>query len=168
MKKITLLLILVCLGLFVKAQTTAYGPGYLGIGGFQDGKGVSGNLTFELYGRATTTSNFFFGLRFQFAVTPIAGYTSVCLTGDYYLSRPENGLRIFAGAGLGGFDELTGGTGISDNFLNLNSNANFGFFPRVGIEAGRFRLSAEYDFTGGTDNYAAVNLGFFFGKSKKK
>jgi hypothetical protein len=162
-KSSALLIVLISLGLFAKAQA------YLGVGGFQHGKGVSGDLTLELSGRATATSNFFFGLRFQLAATPNNGYTSICITGDYYLSRPQNGLRIFAGAGFGGFNELsvTTGTADSDHFFNLN-NSNFGFFPRIGIEAGRFRLSGEYDFTGGTDNYAAVNLGFFFGDGRVK
>ncbi len=168
MKKAILLLTLICFSLFAKAQTTTYNPAYFGIGGFKDSKGVSGNLTFELHSDPKTADNFSFGVKFQFAVTPIAGYSSVCLTSDYYLLRPGNGLRVFVGAGLGDFDELTGGTGISDNFLNLNSKPNFGFFPRIGIEAGRFRLSAEYDFTGGTDNYYAINLGFFFGGRRKK
>ena len=170
MKKVFLLIVLVCsLSLIARAQTTVYRPAYFGIGGFRGDNGVSGNLTFELHSDPKTASNFSFGLRFQLAGTPKAGYVSVCLTSDYYLYRPENGLRVFAGAGLGGFDELKAGTGYSDNLFNINSNGgNFGFFPRVGIEAGRFRLSAEYDFTGGVDKYAAVDLGFFFGNSKKK
>ena len=59
MKKTFLLLTLVCLSLFVKAQTPGYRPIYLGIGGFQDGKGAYGDLTLEVRGRATATSDFF-------------------------------------------------------------------------------------------------------------
>jgi hypothetical protein len=166
-KKIALLLTLVCLTLFAKAQTSPYGPVYLGIGGFKDSKGVSGDMTLELRGRVSTTSNFFFGLRFQLAGTPNSGYSSICISSDYYFAMAENGLRIFVGAGFGGFNDFKGATTDDFNFFNLNSS-NFGFFPRIGIEAWRFRLSAEYNFTGGTDNYAAVNLGFFFGGRKKK
>src|SRR5580658_2600690 len=104
MKKSSALFIaLICLSLFAKAQTTTYGPVYLGIGGFPYSKGVSGDLTLELRGRVTPASNFLFGLRFQVAATPNTGYTSICIAGDYYFFRPENGLRVFAGAGLGGF-----------------------------------------------------------------
>jgi len=166
MKKTIILLTLVCLSQFVKAQTPGYRPIYLGIGGFQDSKGSYGDMTLEVRGRATATSDFFFGVRFQLAVTPISGYSSICIFGDYYFSRPENGLRIFAGVGFGGFNDFKVPNTDEINFFNLNTS-NFGFFPRVGIEAGRFRLSAEYNFTGGTDNYAAVSLGFLFGGGKK-
>lgn len=161
MKKTSVLLILICLSLFAKAQTPNDRRVYLGAGGFQDSKGGSGDLTLEVRGRATTTSNFFFGLRFQIAATPGIGYTSICIAGDYYLSKPENSFRVFAGAGLGGFNENKGINDNSAHFFDLN-NGSFGFFPRVGVEVWRFRLSGEYDFTGGIKNYAAVNLGFFF------
>jgi hypothetical protein len=152
---------LVCLGLFSKAQTTTYRPVYLGIDGFPYSKGVSGDLTLELRGRVTPTSNFLFGVRFQVAATPNTGYTSICFAGDYYFTRPENGLRIFAGAGLGDFNDIKRPNDDTEHFFDPNYG-NFGFFPRIGVDFWRFRLSAEYDFTGGTGNYAAVNPGFFF------
>ncbi len=166
-KSFALFIVLICLGLFAKAQTTTYGPVYLGIGGFQAGNGVSENLTLELRGRLTATSNFFFGTRGQLAFTNNDVYSSICITGDYYFSPPENSVRIFAGGGLGGFNDLKVTAANGDNFFNFN-NSTFGFFPRIGVEFWRFRLSGEYDFTRGINNYAAVNLGFLFGSVRKK
>jgi len=161
MKKKFLLLALICLSLFAKAQTITYRPVYLGIGGFPYGKSFSADLALELRGRVTPASNFLFGLRFQVAATPNTGYTSICIASDYYFLRPENGVRVFAGAGLGGFNDIKRPNDDTEHFFDLNY-ANFGFFPRIGVDFWCFRLSAEYDFTGGTDNFAAVNLGFFF------
>lgn len=176
MKKTSaLFIVLIGLSLLARAQATTYktmGVGvYLGVGGFPYGGENSGNLTLEFLGRPTTSDNFALGFRGQFAFAYDNNvYTSVCITSDYYLSRPENGVRVFAGGGLGIFNELST-TGNGDyffkNFFNLNSG-NFGFFPRIGIQAGRFRLSGEYDFTGGVNNYTAINLGFFFGDGSKK
>lgn len=163
MKKISLLLTLVCLCLFAKAQL------YAGVGGFPYGAATSTDMTLEIRIReALSIHKFIFGVRAQAASTNQAFYTSISLTGDYYFTRPGSGFCIFVGGGLGGYNDIkvSNGTANSDNFFDLN-NSNFGFFPRVGIEAGRFRLSAEYNFTGGTDNYAAVSLGFFLGGWKK-
>src|SRR5471030_3086337 len=116
---------------------------YLGIGGFPYGGENAGNLTLEILGRTTTTDSFALGFRGQLAFAYNNVYTSVCITSDYYLSRPENSVRIFAGGGLGIFNEISntsGGEYFYNNFFNLNSG-NFGFFPRIGIQAGRFRLS---------------------------
>jgi hypothetical protein len=150
-----------------KAQKPYYGALYIGVGGFNDREGLSGDLTLEARGRITRTSNFFFGLRFQLDFTPRFGYTSTCVSGDYYVSRSKNGLRTFVGAGFGGFNELRQATASFDNIFNLNES-NFGFFPRIGIESGSFRLSGEYNFTGGINNYAAINVGFLLGGGGKK
>ncbi|HZY36228.1 MAG TPA: hypothetical protein VFE53_06245 [Mucilaginibacter sp.] len=160
-KSSTLFIALICFSLYAKAQTTTYRQVYLGVGGFPHSKGVSGDLTLELRGRVTSTSNFLFGVRFQVAATPNTGYTSICFVGDYYFTRPENGLRVFAGAGLGGFNDIKRPNDNTEHFFDPNYS-NFGFFPRIGVDFWRFRLSGEYNVTGGTDNYAAVNLGFFF------
>jgi len=162
-KSSALFIIFISFCLFAKAQV------YLGAGGYPNGAAMSTDLTLEAHGRPTASDKFYLGLRGQLAFADHAAYTSICITTDYYFSRPENGFRIFAGGGFGGFNELSvrNGTANSDNFFNLN-NGNFGFFPRIGIEAGRFRLSAEYNITGGIDNYAAVNLGFFFGRGRRK
>jgi hypothetical protein len=149
-KSSALFIVLISLCLFAKAQV------YLGVGGFPYGEVMSTDLTLELHIGPTATDKFALGARGQLAFAYQAVYSSICLTADYYFSRPENGLRIFAGGGFGPFDESK-----ENNHAN-NPNNTLGLFPRIGIEAGHFRLSAEYDITGGINNYAAVNLGFFF------
>lgn len=93
--------------------------------------------------------------------------TSYCLTGDYYFS--DKGFRPFAGAGLGiykssslKFDEDT-----ADGGTTIPSSSDFGFFPRIGFEAGHFRFSTEYNFIkdGG---YLSFKIGFFIGGGKRK
>jgi hypothetical protein len=163
-KSSVLFIILMGLCLFAKAQL------YAGVGGYPSGSAMSTDLTLEIRLReALSTHRFMFGVRAQTASANKAFYTSISLTGDYYFTRPASGFCVFAGGGFGGYNDLrvSNGTANSDNFFNLN-NASFGFSPRVGIEAGRFRLSAEYNITGGINNYAAVNLGFFFGGGREK
>jgi len=144
-----------------KAQKTTSGGIYLGIGALPYGNGLSGDLTLEALGGVTPASNFLLGFRFQIGGTPNVGYTSICIASDYYIYRPKSGLRVFAGAGIGGFNPFTRATAFGDYFFDLN-DSNFGFLSRIGIEAGHFRLSGEYNFTGGINNYAAVNIGYFF------
>jgi hypothetical protein len=152
-----LFIILMGLCLFAKAQL------YAGVGGYPYGEAISTDLTLELRIRgALMTNSFSPGLRAESASADKAFYTSICVTGDYYFSRHGNFLRVFAGGGLGGFNES------KENGGNNKPNDLFGFFTRTGVETGRFRLSGKYDFTGGINNYAAVNLGFFFGGGGEK
>jgi len=154
-KSSALFTVLISLCMFAKAQL------YLGAGGYPNGAAMSADVTLELHARsAIMNGNFSPGLRGQLAFAQHAVYSSICLTPDYYFSRPRNGARLFAGGGLGPYDES------KENNHPDNPKNTLGFFLRTGIEAGRFRLSGEYNITGGINNYAAINLGFFFGGGK--
>jgi|SRR5690554_5105996 len=98
----------------------------------------------------------------------ISVMTSYSLTGDYYFR--DQGFRPFAGAGLGIFrssalklDEETAINGET----TIPASSNFGFFPRIGFEAGHFRFSTEYNFIkdGG---YLSFKIGLFIGGGKRK
>ena len=164
MKKSCILFIaLIGLSLLARAQSLTYRTLKvdLGLGGFPTvGKSGTGDITAEFHARSS--DEFAFGLRGQITFAEKA-YGSVCFTGDYYIPGWDsaNGTRIFVGGGVGSFNE-------SELLSNAAGTNNIGFFSRIGLEAGHFRLSAEYDVTGGIANYGSIGIGFFLGGSKKK
>jgi hypothetical protein len=89
---------------------------------------------------------------------------SYCATGEYYLAA--GGFRPFVGAGAGFFNQssLKASNG---NATLVPGATNFGFFPETGFEAGHFRMSADYDVAGNSNNYVAFKIGAFFGGGKK-
>lgn len=165
----------ICISNVAKAQTdTTYKAFKVD---FDFGLGAAIVATFEPHYRLSDKSAL--GLRLQGALTgsffnPDA-YTSVCFTGDYYFNRgkKEGSVLLLAGAGLGVFTEnqtvTTFGynTGMYQSSTSDMNNTNFGAFIRFGIETGHFRTTIEDNYTGGTDNYACLNIGFFFGGGKK-
>jgi hypothetical protein len=94
--------------------------------------------------------------------------------------------RVFVGGGLAVFNP-------SNNFLvgntdTMNERNRLGFFPRIGIDLGHFRLMAEYNYVGNMTeyintsgnggipggyfksiekNYFNLKFGFFIGGGKK-
>jgi len=96
----------------------------------------------------------------------ISVLTSYCATGEYYLA--EKGVRPFVGAGLGIFAQSVSLNSDSGNKLASASSSKFGFFPEVGIEAGHFRLSADYDIIGSNLSYFSIKIGAFFGGGSRK
>ncbi|HWD90476.1 MAG TPA: outer membrane beta-barrel protein [Mucilaginibacter sp.] len=100
---------------------------------------------------------------------------SFCPSVDFYLMN--GGFRPFIGGGAGIYDQ--GSVTVNSGDLSSSSasqyvslGSKFGFFPRAGFEAGHFRLSAEYNVVGknangNSLNYAAFNLGFFFGGGRR-
>ncbi|MBS1531916.1 MAG: hypothetical protein JSU01_16555 [Bacteroidetes bacterium] len=98
---------------------------------------------------------------------------SYCPSLDIYLEN--GGFRPFIGAGGGVFYQgavtiNSGDVSNTSNYVRLGSKG--GFFPRAGFEASHFRLSAEYNVVGknangNSLNYAAFNIGFFFGGGRR-
>ena len=124
------------------------------------------------------------GLRFQSATvgddilthtSTNYNYSSTCASMDYYFKK--SGSVLFYGSlGFGIFNETaTTNYGVfmlseSGPIGRQNTNVysdNMGVFFRGGFEIGHLRISAEYDITGGTKNFNAINLGFFIGGGKK-
>jgi hypothetical protein len=91
--------------------------------------------------------------------------TSYCLTGDYYFTR--SGFRAFAGGGAGIFAQNAVVGKLGANGSASTSATRFGVFPRLGFEAGHFRMSATYNIVGSDASYLAFTIGFFLGGGKK-
>jgi hypothetical protein len=113
----------------------------------------------------------------------IAGISSYSLNGQYYLMN--GGFRPFVGVGLGMFsiaaakvEGNSSGGGVSET-----AGTKFGFYPRLGFDAGHFTLNIDYNFvpntkaviSGGTtpvstefkNSYIGIRLGGYFGGGKK-
>lgn len=109
---------------------------------------------------------------------------SIGLSYQYYLPFKS---RIFVGGGLALFNP-------SNNFFVSNTDTKnernrLGFFPRVGVDLGHFRVMAEYNFVGNMTEYISTfgnagipggyfqsidksyfnfKIGFFVGGGRKK
>jgi len=146
------------------------------------GGGTKGGVAFAVEPHYRLSDALAVGLRFEGAAlarvsdlnnedadAKVSILSSYSATGDYYFT--DKGFRPFAGAGLGFFrsasitlDEETVQAGGP---AKLPGATNFGFFPRVGFEAGHFRVSGEYNIIkdGG---YVAFKIGAFFGGGRRK
>jgi len=123
------------------------------------------------------------------SVSAAGSYT---LNGQYYFMN--GGFRPFAGLGFGIYSlGSISGTASSDGSSSSSSGevststAKFGFYPRLGFDAGHFTMNLEYNIIGkstnsyqvnsnGTitnatseskNNYLGVRLGFFIGGGRK-
>jgi len=104
----------------------------------------------------------------------VSAIYSYCPSIDIYLMN--GGFRPFIGGGAGIFNQgsvsVSGSDQGTSNTGYVSLGSKFGFFPRAGFEIGHLRLSAEYDVlgndaNGNSSNYAAFNIGFFFGGGKR-
>ncbi|MBS1530936.1 MAG: outer membrane beta-barrel protein [Bacteroidetes bacterium] len=186
MKKLVLLIGFMGFALLSKAQSNAsssnggtyrafkfdIGLGYA-IPSSANGTGAEAGVTFTLQPHYRLSDDLALGLRFEGAAlgyknagskAKISILESYCATGEYYLAR--GGFRPFIGAGAGIFNQSQA-TGSSGSVVLVPSATNFGFFPEVGFEAGHFRMSADYNVAGNSNNYLAFHIGFFLGGGKK-
>lgn len=191
MKKLIVLTALIALAVLAKAQSQDFHAFKFDIGfGYAipldaSGSGTQAGATFTLQPHYRLSDNFALGLRMEAALIGykdnttgninVSALASGCLSGEFYLSK--RGFRPFIGAGIGMFDQesASGNTGNNNNNNNNNSGVtvsgrtqNFGGYPVIGFEAGHFRMSAEYDFTGNGNNYVAFKIGTFIGGGRKK
>lgn len=205
MKK-TLLLLFIAASFAAQAQD--YKPVKVGIGlGYASpgGDGAKGGVLFYLEPAYRVTDQIAVGLRLESAVmargtsiTATSTTTSVDLdvsatgsytvNGQYYFSN--NTFRPFAGLGLGLYSlaAVKASTSGSSTTSSITaSTSEFGFYPRLGFDAGHFTMQVEYNiipatksqisistgtgFTTATseskNNYLAIKAGFFFGGGKK-
>lgn len=146
------------------------------------GEGTKGGVAFTVEPHYRLSDQLAVGLRFEGAAlayvnsleledadAEVSILSSYSATGEYYLK--DSGFRPFVGAGMGFFrsasvtlDESSIGNGPS---TVIPSSSKFGFFPRVGFEAGHFRMACEYNVIkdGG---YVALKIGAFIGGGRKK
>jgi outer membrane protein W len=124
----------------------------------------------------------------------VSGAGSYTLNGQYYFPT-AGGFRPYAGAGFGIYSIAsasvsfsgTGNTQTSSQSETVAAGSKFGFYPRVGFDAGHFTLNIEYNIVGKStnsiqvnsngsistattetkNNYLGFRLGFFIGGGKK-
>ena len=186
MKK-SLLLFAIAIGFAVtaKAQSANYhnfkvdiGIGYAIPSESSGTDGTKAGVTFTIQPHYRLSDDLAVGLRFEGAAlgdrnetdgdtkVHISVLTSYCATGEYYLT--EKGVRPFVGAGLGIFAQSVSINSDSGDASASASASKFGFFPEAGIEAGHFRLSADYDIIGSNLSYFSIKIGAFFGGGSRK
>lgn len=159
------------------------------------GDGASGGVLFYLEPAYRVSDQLAVGLRLESAliVRGITNYNSstadldisaigsYTVNGQYYFSN--NTFRPFAGLGFGLYSlaaisvEDAGNNGGTVEAIEAASK--FGFYTRVGFDAGHFTLQLEYNLipksTSTVNNveiesqnsYLAIKAGFFFGGGKK-
>jgi Outer membrane protein beta-barrel domain len=209
MKK-TLLLLLMAATVAVQAQD--YKPVKVGIGlGYASpgGDGAKGGVLFYLEPAYRVTDQIAVGLRLESAITArgtsisatstsssvdldVAATGSYTVNGQYYFSN--NTFRPFAGLGFGLYSlaavkasTSTGTSGTSSSSTISASASKFGFYPRIGFDAGHFTMQLEYNIIPSTkseitistgtattlatseskNNYLGIKAGFFFGGGKR-
>jgi hypothetical protein len=178
MKKFILLGALIGFSMLVNAQSTNFNSFKLDLGvGYatpSQGNTVAG-AAFMLQPHYRLSDDFALGVRIEIVALLHTNYAgnkvasalgSGCLSGEYYLSDKD--FRPFIGAGLGLFDQTTIGNNNGTGPLVSPRTINFGAFPEIGFEYGHFRLSIDYDYTGGYNNYFAANIGAFFGGGRNE
>jgi len=191
MKKLLLLSAFLGLVVIAKAQSTTSSSGALTYHAFKvdigigyaiptanSGGGTKAGATFTIQPHYRVSDDFAVGLRFEGAglgyedenatdsKVKVSLLTSYCATGEYYLA--SGGARPFIGAGAGLFTQSAVVSNSQNNGATLSaSSSKMGFFPEVGLEAGHFRLSADYNVVGNNNNYIAFKIGAFFGGGKK-
>lgn len=105
----------------------------------------------------------------------IAGITSYTVNAQYYLSN--NSFRPFVGAGLGMYSLAAVSLEMEGDDVGSLAAAEtkFGFYPRVGFDAGHFTLALEYNLIPATEavegdvknSYIGIRVGGFFGGGRK-
>jgi outer membrane protein X len=186
MKK-SLLLFAIVIGFSVaaKAQSATYhnfkvdiGIGYAIPSESSGTNGTKAGVTFTVQPHYRLSDDLAVGLRFEGAAlgdknendggnhVKISVLVSYCATGEYYFT--QKGIRPFVGAGLGIFTQSASLDSDSGDKLASANSSKFGFFPEAGIEAGHFRLSADYDILGNNSSYFSIKIGAFFGGGSRK
>jgi len=179
MKKFLLLLVMAAGAFTAKSQSSAYHAFKVDVGfGYAipsaSGSSTKAGVTFTIQPHYRVSDDLAVGLRLEGAAlafqtgsssddTKVAVLASYCATGEYYLM--DSGIRPFVGVGAGFFTQSS--ININNSSYAVPSATKFGFFPEVGIEAGHFRLSADYDILPDKAGYLAFKIGFFLGGGRK-
>lgn len=103
--------------------------------------------------------------------TSVASYT---LNGQYYFNN--NNVRPFVGAGVGLFSlaaaKFNTATGGDPDLNDIGAETRFGFYPRLGLDAGHFTITIDYNIVPPTDvpnggevknNYFGIKAGATIG-----
>jgi hypothetical protein len=153
------------------------------------GAGAGGGALFFIEPAYRASDNVLVGLRLESAIIArglkgvgdddVTGdaktNVSYTLNGQYYFN--DNYVRPFVGAGFGLFSlaAVTFNTASPDNSVSANEVAaetRFGFYPRLGVDAGHFTFTIDYNIVPKTDvpnvgevqnNYLGIRAGVAIG-----
>ncbi len=192
--KTYLVLLLCCLLItFGSADAQDFKPFKVGIGlGFaapgNTGAGAGGGALFYVEPGYRATDRVLVGLRLESAVIArgvegvgdddvkgdASSNVSYTLNTQYYFN--DNYVRPFIGAGLGLFSlaavKFNSAGSNSIDADEVEAETRFGFYPRIGIDAGHFNFTIDYNFIPKTDipgigevrnNYLGIRAGFSIG-----
>lgn len=165
----------------------------LGLGyAMASGEGASGGVLATLEPGYRIQDNILLGLRLESAVITrgfsetlpsafnidVAAIGSYTLNGQYYFNN--NSFRPFVGLGLGIYSLAAIGVAVDINgetqSAEVAGESKFGFYPRVGFDAGHFTLALDYNLIPATkpnigngefkNSYLGIRAGFFIGGGK--
>jgi outer membrane protein W len=193
MKKSILLFTALVFGtLITSAQSIDYRPFRFGLGtGFAlpAGDNAQGGILFYAEPSFRISDAIALGLRAELAAMAlgtidntnvdldVAWVASYTLNGQYYLSYRK--FRPFVGGGLGIYSlassHFDSNNGSSQGTDVISAGSKFGFYPRVGFDAGHFTMNVEYNVVSKTrtpnltinNNYLAIKIGFFIGGGRR-
>lgn len=194
MKKVSLVILLVCAVAIVNAQEFKPFKVDLSTGyAIPSGKGAKGGILFVVEPKYAVMDALSLGLRMEIAVMA-RGYDlnnvdgggsidvkaagSYLLTGDYYFT--SNTVRPFAGAGVGLFS-LAAASADENTGSVATAKSKFGGMLRAGAEISHFRFGIEYNLVGSTDlkdennatvgtsknSYIGIKIGAVIGGGRK-
>jgi hypothetical protein len=165
------------------------GLGYAAPG--NTGRGAGGGALLYLEPAYRATDQILVGLRIESAII-VRGVTgtnnnndvsgdassnvSYTLNGQYYFTN--NNVRPFVGVGLGLFSLAAVKFNTATNTTsNVSPETQFGFYPRIGFDAGHFTLSLDYNIIPPTsipgggevrNNYLGIRAGVSIGGGRVK
>jgi outer membrane protein W len=197
MKKITTV---VCLMMIVALSASAqeYKKFRVGTGlgyAIPGGSGAGGGISFTIEPGYRVNDKILANLRWEAAAIvrgtvdetsasfDVAGIGSYTVNGQYYLM--DGGFRPYVGVGFGMYniaaasvDGGSNGGGVSET-----AGTKFGFYPRLGFDAGHFTLNLDYNIVGNTEavvttgttptktefknSYIGIRIGGYFGGGRK-
>lgn len=113
----------------------------------------------------------------SFSVSSSGSYT---LNGQYYFTK--NNFRPFVGLGFGMYSIVAASVDVGGQNVALGQDeGKFGFYPRVGFDAGHFHMTIDYNLIGKStadigfgetieqkNSYLGLRLGFHIGGGRNK
>ncbi len=137
-----------------------YKPVKIGVGlgyAVAGGDGAGGGVLFYIEPMYRLKDEIAVGLRWEnaavlkadiqsdgsFGSLSVAGIGSYTVSGQYYFSN--GGFRPLVGAGFGLYNVSTATADENSTSVGWEKQSKFGFYPRVGFDAGHFNLLVEYN-----------------------
>lgn len=186
MKKIVLGALILGSAFISSAQSTVFKPFKVDLAlgyAMPGGSGSKAGVLFAVEPKYAINDNIALGLRMEAAVMARANVNSAndqfdadvkasgsyVATGDYYFNT--NSFRPFAGVGAGLYTIAAAYGDSNGEVVELAASNKFGAMPRVGFEAGHFRMAVEYNIVGKSgsinNNYLGIKIGAFIGGGRK-